>query len=126
MSIGIYTVKEPQLPEPIPAGMYKAKLAGWEEKTGGNFGPYLRLEFEITEGEYAKTKRSFIASSKITKGKTTETSSKLFRALTGLLGREPLPNEEISLKEMVGKKCQILVEDTPGKENWQNITKIVP
>ncbi|MFC1790332.1 hypothetical protein ACFLZP_02510 [Patescibacteria group bacterium] len=122
-----YTVKESQAPDPIPAGVYNAQLKGWEEKEGTQFGPYVRLVFEITDGEYAETERSFIASAKLTKGKTSETTSKLFRAVTGLLGQEPKPDEEVSLDKLINKKCQILVENRPGnEEGWQDITKIMP
>lgn len=114
MSDGIYIVKEPEAPEPIPVGMYPAKFVSWEEKTDGQHGPYVRLEFEITDGDYAKTKRSLIASSKLSKGKTQKTTSNLFKAISGLMGREPQPNEKVSLKELVGTECQILVEDGWG------------
>jgi len=127
MSKGTYQVTEPQTPEPIPPGMYPAKLVKWEEKDTGQYGHYLRLEFEITDGKQAGTKRSFIASAKLTKGKNSETTSKLFQAVTSLLAREPQPNEEISFKDLLKTKCQILVEDRPGsEEGWQDITKIMP
>lgn len=127
MAKGTYKVKEPEAPEPIPVGVYSAKLAGWEEKDDGKFGPYVILTFEITEGEQEGTKRSLVASTKLTKGKSQETTSKLFKAVSGLLGKEPGPDEEISLKDLEGKKCQIVVEDRPGnEEGWQDITKVMP
>lgn len=123
----VFKVKEAEIPEPIPVGFYPAKLASWEEKEGGEFGDYVRLEFEIVDGEYSGITRSLIASSKLTKGKTQETTSKLFRAITGLLGREPKADEEISLDALVEAECQILVEDRSGdKEGWQDITKVLP
>lgn len=127
MADGVYTVTEPAVPEPIPVGMYPAKFIAWEEKTDGVHGPYVRMEFEITSGDYEDTKRSLIASSKLTKGKTQETTSKLFRTITGLLGREPKPDEKISLNDLLETECQILVEDRPGdEEGWQDITKVMP
>ena len=126
MAKGVFKVKEPEVPEPIPVGMYPAKFVSWEEKTG-EFGDYIRLEFEITDGEYAETKRSLIASSKLTRGKTKETTSKLLRSIIGLLGREPESDEEISLDKLLETECQILVEDRPGdEEGWQDITKVMP
>ena len=127
MADGVYTVKEPEAPEPIPVGMYPAKFIAWDEKTDGVHGPYVRLEFEITEGDHNGTKRNLICSSKLTKGKTQETTSKLFRTITGLLGREPKQNETVGLKDLEGTQCQILVEDRPGDgEGWQDITKVMP
>ena len=123
---GVFKVKEPEVPEPIPVGMYPAKFVSWEAKSG-EYGDYIRLEFEITDGEYAETKRSLIASSKLTRGKTQETTSKLLRSLTGLLGREPETDEEVSLDDLLEKECQILIEDRPGdEEGWQDITKVMP
>lgn len=127
MANGKYTVQEAQAPEPIPVGVYQAKFTGFEEKEGGQFGTYVRLDFEITEGEYKGTKRTQIASTKLTKGRTAETTSKLFRAVSALMGRDPGQDEEISLNDLIGKDCQILVEDRPGdSEGWQDITKIMP
>ena len=127
MPDGVYTVTEPAAPEPIPVGIYPAKFVAWEEKTDGKHGPYVRLEFEITEGEFKSTKRNLICSSKLTKGTTQETTSKLFRTITGLLGREPNPDEKIKLDDLLDSDCQILVEDRPGdKEGWQDITKVMP
>ena len=127
MSDGKFTVKEPQAPEPIPVGVYQAKLVSFEEKSGGQFGDYVRLEFEITEGEQKGTKRSYLASAKLTKGKNSKTTSKLFRAVSALMGKDPEPDDEVSLQELVDKKCQILVEDRSGnKEGWQDITQVMP
>ncbi len=127
MAEGKFTVKEPQAPEPIPVGVYPAKFTGWEHKEEGKYGSYVLLEFEINSGEQEGTKRSLAASAKLTKGKTPDTSSKLFRIVTALLGREPSPSEEVDLEELVETNCQILVEDRPGDEQgWQDISKVMP
>jgi len=126
-SNGVYAVKEAEAPEPIPVGVYPAKLTYWEERDTGKFGPFVRLEFEITKGDCAGSKRSLVASAKLTKGKNSETTSKLFKAISVLLGREPRPDEEVSLKELLGVGCQILVEDKQGDDNgWQNVSKLMP
>ena len=49
-SSGTYTVSEGKGAEPIDAGVYPAKFVKWEEEKEGQYGPYLRLEFEITDG----------------------------------------------------------------------------
>lgn len=127
MADGVYTVKEAEVPEPIPVGVYPAKLISWEEKDDGSYGPYTRLEFEITEGDYAGTTRTLIASSKLTKGKNQKTTSKLFQVITGLLGHEPKKDEKVTLNDLLETECQILVEDRPGdEEGWQDITKVMP
>lgn len=127
MASGIYTVKESESPEPIPVGIYSAKFADWEEKDDGQYGPYVRLEFEITSGEQKGTKRSLVASTKLKKGKDQKTTSKLFKIVSSLLGKEPSTEEKVSLKELVGTKCQIMIEDREGdEEGWQDITKVLP
>ncbi len=43
------------------------------------------------------------------------------------MGKDPEPDDEVSLQELVDKKCQILVEDRSGnKEGWQDITQVMP
>lgn len=127
MAKGVFTVKETEVPEPIPVGMYNAKLKSWEQEDGGQYGPYVRLIFEITDGEHAGTERNLIASAKVSKGKTKKTTSKLFRTITGISGSDPKPEETVSLDDLVDKECQILVEDRPDdEEGWQDITKVMP
>jgi len=123
---GILIAKEASAPEPIEVGVYKAKLVGWEEKENAQFGPYIRMEFEITSGENKGVTRSLIASRKLTKGKTTETTSRLWKVISGLRGNEPEKGEQVSLEELVGTECQILVEDRAGSDGWQEISKVLP
>ena len=126
MADGTYTTKESQAAEKIDAGVYPATFTGWEENKDGQYGPYVRLELEISEGEYKGVKRSLVASTKLTKGTTSKTTSKLFGVVTVLLGREPKPGEDISLKDLEGAKCQIIAEAPPEDEDgWQDI-KIIP
>lgn len=126
MSSGTYTVSEGKGAEPIDAGVYPAKFVGWEEKDEGQYGPYLRLEFEIVDGDYEGIKRSIVASTKLTKGKKSKHTSKLFTIVTTLMGREPKAGEDISLKDLVGSECQIVAEAPPEDEDgWQEI-RILP
>lgn len=121
-------VKEAEAPEPIPVGVYKAKLAGVEKEEEGIYGDYVRLKFEIAEGDYKGTERTQICSLKLTKGKNRETNSKLFNTLTGLLGKEPEKDAEIDLENLIGTECQIFVEDKEEKAGvvWQDITRVIP
>lgn len=126
MSDGVYTVTESTAPPKIAVGMYQAKFTEWEESEDGKFGPYLKLNFEVTDGESAGATRSMVASSKMTKGKSAKTTSKLFGAVSGMLGREPSPSEQVALNDLVGTECMILVEDRPGDSEWQEISKVLP
>lgn len=121
-------VKEAEAPEPIPVGMYQAKLTDIEKQEEGLYGDYVRLKFEIIEGDYKGVERKLICSFKLTKGKNRETNSKLFNTLTGLLGKEPEKDTEIELETLVGTECQIFVEDKEEKDGivWQDVTKVLP
>lgn len=124
---GTLIAQEASAPEPIEVGVYDAKLVSWEEKDNAQYGPYIRLEFEITSGEFKGTLRSLLASKKLTKGKTAETTSRLWKVVAGLRGSEPEKGEQIVLDDLVGTPCQILVEDKAGSdEGWQEISKVLP
>ena len=127
-SKGVFVVKAAQAPEPEPieVGVYDAKFVSWDEKDEGQYGPYIRLDFEITGPTNEGVKRNLVASRKLTRGKSTDTSSKLFKVVQALLGREPGEDEEVSLDDLIGTQCQILVEDKPGnKEGWQEISSVL-
>jgi len=122
----VLIAQEAAIPEPIDVGIYKAKLVSWEERENPQYGDYIRMEFEITTGEYKGTLRSLVASKKLTKGKTIETTSKLWKVVTGLRGLEPEKGEQVVLDDLVGTECQILIEDKVGSEGWQEISKVLP
>lgn len=121
-------VKEAEAPEPIPVGVYQAKLTGIEKEEEGLYGDYVRLKFEVIEGDHKGVERNQICSFKLTHGKNRGTNSKLFNTLTGLLGKEPERGMEIELESLVGIECQIFVEDKEEKDGivWQTITKVLP
>lgn len=124
-SKGVFVVKTAQAPEPIEVGMYQAKFISWDEKDEGQYGPYIRLDFEITGPTNEGVKRNLVASRKLTRGKSADTSSKLFKVVQALLGREPGEDEQVSLDDLIGTECQILVEDKPGSsEGWQEIASV--
>lgn len=120
------TVKETEAPEPIPEGLYKAVVKEIGEDTG-EYGDYVKFIFEISEGEYKGTERSLIASKKLSKSKSGK-NSKLYD-IVKVWKKNSLENgEEITIDDLVGKKCQIVVKD--GKEvdgvMFQKITDIMP
>ncbi len=117
-------VKENEPPKPIPEGTYKAIVKSLDEKEG-QFGEYVRLEFEISDGEYKGTLRTTVASKKFSLSKTGR-NSKLYDLLGGFFKDKIASGETLNLNEVIGKKCQILVEN--GKETdgivWQNVGKV--
>jgi len=117
------TVQESSIPEPIPVGVYKAKLTEID-KGEGEYGTFLKLKFEITDGDHKGTERSTIAKITLRKGKK---NSKLFDIVTALIGVQPETEQEISFNDLVGKACQILVKNKPGDtEGWQIISEVMP
>ncbi len=117
-------VKENEPPKPIPEGTYKAIVKSLEEKEG-QFGEYVKIEFEISDGEHKGTLRTAVASKKFSLSKTGR-NSKLYDLLGGFFKDKIASGETLNLNEVIGKKCQVLVEN--GKEIdgivWQNVGKV--
>jgi hypothetical protein len=117
------TVKEARTPEPIPVGVYPARLAAVEEGQNG-YGSFLKLTFAITAGEYRDVERSTIAKVNLIRGTK---NSKLYNIIAALLGREPPVDQNIHLNDLVGAACQILIKNKPGSaEGWQIIAEVMP
>lgn len=119
-------VKESEAPKPIPEGMYKAFLKNITEGTG-NFGPYFRFEFEISEGEYKGTVRNTVASKKITKSSNGK-HSKLYKLIKGVTKEEPVKGETFNIAKLLNMTCQILVKNDKLVEGvqYQSVTEILP
>jgi hypothetical protein len=124
MAINI-TVKEAEVPDPIPEGLYEAEVQEIEEDSG-DFGDFVRVVFKITSGDHKDTLRNLIASKKlyIGSGKT----SKLVGVVKALTKEEPKPGADMDLEKLVGSKCRIFVKN--GKERdgivYQNISECMP
>ena len=119
------TVKEAEAPEPIPEGVYKAKLKDIEEGTG-EYGDYVKFTFEIAEGEYKGITRNSVASKKISKTSSGK-ASKLYDYVKALTKTTPITGEDIDLESLIGKECQIIVKDGTEKDGitYQTITAVM-
>lgn len=119
-------VIEAQAPEPIPEGLYLAKVADITEGVG-EYGEYLRFVFEITDGEYIGITRNEIASKKLSKTRSGKTS-KLYGFVKSLTGREPEPGSVVDIAGLIDKPCQILVKDDKEVEGimYQRIESVLP
>jgi len=118
-------VTENKAPDPIPEGTYPAMIKTLEEKSG-NFGDYVQIGFEITEGKYKETVKTAVASKKISFSKTGR-NSKLYDLFKDFFKDQIAAGKTITLNDLVGKECQILVESTPADVDgnvWQNVTKV--
>lgn len=113
-------VKQAAAPTPIPEGLYLAKFTGLDGGEG-LYGPWVKLEFEIVEGKHAGTKRSVVASAKLTGGKK---PSKLYTLTKSMLGKEP--EGTVDYEQLIGNTYNVLVEtDQKSDGEWQNVTKIM-
>jgi hypothetical protein len=106
----------------IPDGVYEAKLKSFSEKDEMQYGPTLSLLFEITTGEEQGTELDLLCSRKLTRGKTLEKSSKLYRVVKALQGSDP--EGTVDLNDLTGKACKILVSNDSGSE-WSKITQVL-
>lgn len=124
MSIKI-TVKEAEVQDPIPEGLYEAEVEKIEEDSG-EYGDFVRVTFKITSEDYKDTLRNIIASKNLSFGGGK--NSKLYGIVKALTKEDPKPGTDIEMEKLVGSKCRILVKN--GKEQdgivYQNVTEVMP
>src|SRR5262245_60199847 len=81
---------------PLPEGSYTVELVEIGEEEGP-YGLYLRWHFRIAEGPYKGRKASIITGADL----ATHTG-KLYRLLTGMLGRRPRVGEPLETDDLEG------------------------
>lgn len=120
------TVKEVTVSPAIPEAVYKAALVFVDEGTG-QYGDYLKLTFEIVDGEHKGTVKTLMCSKKLTKSKSGK-SSKLFDVVKALTKSDPGSGASIDLEDLIGKPCQIVIKNGKEKDGvmYQNITTVLP
>lgn len=102
-------------PASVPAGTYEATFEGIEEKTSKRDGsPYWRWSFVTMDG----TKVSGVSST------NTGPSSKPYKWLKGLLGRPPRPEERLAVEELVGRPCQLVLDQ--NEDGYANVAEVRP
>lgn len=97
----------------LPDGDYQAKLAEIESKNG-EYGDYFLFKFELLDApEEVEFKTvSGQVTAKLTIG------GKLYKWLVALNGGQPFTKgEEVDVNDFVGKKCKVIIENTPGGKN---------
>ncbi len=126
MAINNIPIRETEGLKPVPEGLYKALLKEIKEGTG-EYGDYVKLAFEIAEGDFKGVIKTMVASLKLSKSKSGK-NSKLFEVVKAVLKIEPVPGQSLDLNELVRKTCQILVVN--GKKvddvQYQDISKVLP
>jgi hypothetical protein len=105
-------------PATVPAGTYQATFEGIEEKTSKRDGaPYFRWLFTVLTLEGPKDV-SGVSS------QNTGPKSKAYSWLSGLLGRKPLPDEQIDETALVGRPCVVVLEE--NDDGFSNVADVLP
>ena len=115
--------------------MYDVKLIDVTKETAP-FGQVLKWTFELLDEEFSyeyegetRQRRVRGTSSLLCNPKT-----KLYQWYVKLLGREPEVGEKISLSDVIGTECKILVKNVKGKKAdddgnypiYSNVDRIIP
>lgn len=122
-----YRVTKAGTPPPaIPEDVYPAMLINVKERQDLHYGdvpePTIELAFRVTEGEQEGVERGLLARFKVSKGKTEDRTSKLFKVLTALTGEEP--SDEGSLEDLIGTPCRIKI--ITRDNGWQYVAEVLP
>jgi hypothetical protein len=119
------TVKEATVSPAIPEAVYRAALVFVDEGTG-QYGEYLKLTFEIVDGEHKGVVKTLVCSKKLTKSKSGK-SSKLFDVVKALTKSDPGSGASIDLEDLIGKACQIVIKN--GKQidgvQYQDVSAVL-
>ena len=89
--------------ETIPPGQYQAKLVDVQEEQG-NWGPFLKLLFEVEGGDHAGTNVTAVASAKFS------ARSKLYKWVRALYGRTIPKTYTLETSDLLGRRCVLGVE----------------
>lgn len=93
-----------------PVGSYAAKFTSVEPFDNGSseYGPGVKLTFEVLQGEHQGQKASRICSMKLSP------KSNLYKFLQAFKGGKLEVGEQIDLNSFVGQQGMIIVEATEG------------
>jgi hypothetical protein len=96
--------------EGLPVGSYPAKFSSAEPFDNGSteYGPGVKLTFEVLHGEHQGQKASRICSIKLSP------KSNLFKFLQAFKGGKLEPGEQVDLLSFVGQQGMMIVEATEG------------
>jgi len=89
--------------EVLPAGQYPAKVVDVQEKQG-NWGPFLKLMFEVEGGEHAGMTITGVASAKFSN------RSKLYKWVRALYGQAIPKAYTLETSNLLGRHCILGLE----------------
>jgi len=119
-------VTESESMKPVAEGLYQAAIVEVKEDEG-EFGPYVKVTFEIIDGEYKGIIKNLVASLKISHSKSGK-NSKLYDLVKSATKQEPVVGEPFDTDTLMGKTCQILVKNGKEVEGvlYQDIKEVMP
>jgi hypothetical protein len=88
----------------------------------GQHGPMVRIEFALsTDEEWDGHRVSGIASKRLSE------TTRLGRWLTAILGRTPAVGEEITVEDLLHKRCRVVVKHktSPDGKTFANVVEVL-
>ena len=106
--------------EVIDGGVYPAKLVDCEEHDG-NWGPYLKLFFELQDGDHAGVNLTAVASARFSN------RAKLYLWTKALLGARRIPRDyDFDIADVIGKRCLLRVDVVDnGDGEFNRVTDVI-
>ena len=116
---------EKQVFEVLPTGEYLVQVTDFEEVTG-EFGPQVKLTFEIVKpAKFAgKTKLGWASMKLSTGGKR---NSKLWDWTCAIFGRKLKIGEDMELMDLVGRQAvAVIITEKKGEDDMNKISSLKP
>lgn len=105
----------------IPVGEYDADVRDVRDQEGQH-GPMVRIEFKLSpDDEFDGYRTSGLASKKLTE------ATKLGRWVATILGQLPPVGEEITVDDLLGKRCRVVIAHKRNSEGkaFANVSDVV-
>ena len=109
-------------PQPVPEGEYAAFVADINEVEGPH-GSMVRIDFMLTtQDESDERQVPGLASNKL------HETSKLGRWVAAILGHMPDVGEEVTVADLVHKKCRVIVKhkENANGQVFGNVVQVLP
>ena len=122
----IIKVKKTVPPKPIPEGLYEAYLKDFSENQGKH-GPYLKVNFVITDKNYRDVQRNFLCNKTISYSESGKYSD-LYLLIKAITGQELVAGEDFNLDGLIGQPCRIFVKNDRVRDGimYQTVTEVLP
>lgn len=122
----LFAMVKPKRKAKLPENVYSAQVGdvNAEKMDRGKFGkPWIRVTIPFN---IKHPKTGEIVTVPFFANKSTGKNSRLYPIIKGILGR--VPDEEYSLKHLIGKKVQVVIEHNEDDDGniWENIVLVRP